>query len=304
MSDILMIGGAIVGAGLGLVQQGKRQTAAARQEMMARWTYEAYLKRNKSQKSILEGNLTAGAMGATSNNREAAIQAYQAESAGKLKAGLSGVSGGTPLFKVASDMALNRTRLAEMNQNVRLQYDAQIQGARASGQDIDMNLQNAMWGLQESVDQLNYVESPVAMAMSIGTGIASGASMANNINASVTQITDYSVEDNFANAFDKIAGIFGKSDVVPSAPSSGQSSMAAISAQPMGIDTLSFKPLDPVGSFQMQPSPNQGIGYIPPMDFSLDLFQIPSIAGLMAPGQMAPSWSNGKRGGIGSALVF
>lgn len=173
--------GAGLGAGLGLYQNIQRRQDSERDYIRANLMYEQAVKEKKANRSILEGQLTIGAMQNTANSRESAIQVAQNKAAQQVALGQSGMSGGTPFYALDSQVQQDTQKLAEIMTMQRTQFSGQVAQANAQLGSMDMNVQNAMWQLQDVTEQMNYLESPLAAALSMGTGMLAGATTANNL---------------------------------------------------------------------------------------------------------------------------
>jgi len=195
--------GAAIGAGVGLFQNSQRKKQAERDEMRANAMYEHHLKAGKANRAILEGQLTIGAMQNTSQSREAAIQVAQQQGMREASLGQTGMSGGTPFYALDSEIQQNTQKLYEMSQMQNADFAGRVAQANVQLDADDMNLQNAIWGLQDADEQLSYIDSGVAWALSGATGAFAGMTMANNVNTAVTQMTGKDIEGHVGGWFAK-----------------------------------------------------------------------------------------------------
>jgi hypothetical protein len=195
--------GAVVGAGIGLLQNEQRKKAARFADLQAGLMYDHAVKAKRANEAILEGQLTVGAMQNTSQSREAAIQVAQQEGMREAALASTGTIGGTPFYALDLEVQQNSQRLSELLTSQRIDYGGKVAQAQVQMDSYDMQIQNAVWGYQQASEQLAYVESPVAMALAIGTGALSGAATANNINTAVTQMTGTDIEGHMGGWFAK-----------------------------------------------------------------------------------------------------
>jgi len=173
--------GAVIGAGFGLAQHGKRKVQGQRNAMRAGLIYEHEKKAKERNRSILEGQLTIGAMQNTAQSREAAIQVAQEEGMREVALGQSGMSGGTPFYSLDSEIQQNVQRLSDLSYMQNADLSGRIAQANNQLDGSDMRMQEAIWGMQDANEQMAYLDSDVAAALSMGTGALAGMSMANNV---------------------------------------------------------------------------------------------------------------------------
>lgn len=240
--SLLLIGSALAGAGMGLAQNAKRKSEAERNLLMSEALYDQTLAARKGQRSILEGQLTIGAMQNTANSREAAIAKAQGEASQRVALGQSGMSGGTPFYKLDQDIRDNTVKMSEMLYGQNVNFQGMVEQAKLQEGQGNMQLQQAIWGLQAADKELDYLSSPAAMILSAGTGALSGMSMMNSLNTAVVNMTGGTLEEG-------ISGLFGGK------------------AQPMASSFSEFQPFnqDPLSSMGWSPgtdmlNPAGGLG--------------------------------------------
>ena len=179
---LIMAGiGALLGAGAGLSAAGDRADKAWRDAYRSEGNYEIAKNRDKSRKAILEGNLSIGAMQSTAQNREAAKAEFQKNAMSEARLGVSGTSGGTPFYKLDAEIFESERKLSEIAMAGRIQNNQNLLQAISSMGEGNMELQNAVWNLQDATMAKDYAESPFAMVMGGLTGAVSGASMGANV---------------------------------------------------------------------------------------------------------------------------
>jgi len=190
--------GAVVGAGFGLAQHGKRKVQGQRNAMRAGLIYEHEKKAKERNRSILEGQLTISAMQNTAQSREAAIQVAQEEGMREVALGQSGMSGGTPFYSLDSEIQQNVQRLSDLLYMQNADLSGRIAQANNQLDGSDMRMQEAIWGMQDANEQMAYLDSDVATALSMATGAFAGITMANNVNTAITQMTGTDIEGHFS----------------------------------------------------------------------------------------------------------
>lgn len=261
--SLLLIGSALAGAGMGLAQNAKRKSEAERNLLMSEALYDQTLAARQGQRSILEGQLTVGAMQNTANSREAAIAKAQGEASQRVALGQSGMSGGTPFYKLDQDIRDNTVKMSEMLYGQNVNFQGMVEQAKLQEGQGNMQLQQAIWGLQAADKELDYLSSPAAMILSAGTGALSGMSMMNSLNTAVVNMTGGTLEEG-------ISGLFGGKarSSQPSVPANRYTNPSQpFNAQPMASSFSEFQPFnqDPLSSMGWSPgtdmlNPAGGLG--------------------------------------------
>jgi len=186
---------AVAGAGYGVYQAGERGKLAQREADRSLLMYEATKKRARAEESILENNLTIGAMDNTANNRDSAIAEFQSRSMQEAQAGVSGVTSGTPFYKIDSDAILNRQKLDELSTRGRLGVEGiglQLDATKTANQAA---IQQSVWQAQDALASSEYANSPFAYIMGGLTGALSGAAMGANISTLTKDAFDVTVDE-------------------------------------------------------------------------------------------------------------
>jgi len=186
---------AVAGAGYGVYQAGERGKLAQREADRSLLMYEATKKRARAEESILENNLTIGAMDNTANNRDSAIAEFQSRSMQEAQAGVSGVTSGTPFYKIDSDAILNRQKLDELSTRGRLGVEGiglQLDATKTANQAA---IQQSVWQAQDALASSEYANSSFAYIMGGLTGALSGAAMGANISTLTKDVFGVTVDE-------------------------------------------------------------------------------------------------------------
>jgi len=200
----------IAGAGYGLYQAGERKWQLEAESRKAGLMYDAVKKRNKAQLSILEGNMTVGAISNTENNKAAAVQEFQNRSMQEAALGVSGISSGTPFYLMDSEAAANRKKLDDISTKGQFQLagqGAEYAAAKASGKVSDMEALNQY---QDIAEQASYSGSSFAYTVAGLSGALSGASMGANISTLTKSVFKSTVDELVGGAAKGIGGLFKK----------------------------------------------------------------------------------------------
>lgn len=192
----LLLLGATAAAGIGLSAYGKYQeNEAARRQLALQRKYlkerEKLLAKQKDvsvdQQAVqMEGT----AMQATEASRNAATEAFLAESAATAGAAMSGTSGGSAQFQVG-DIAMEGQRtLLNVNQGneltmegLSLQNEQQMLGFESQ----ELGLKYEKKGLALQAEELEYANSPVSWGMTLATGGLSGLQFGANLQSAYDQ---------------------------------------------------------------------------------------------------------------------
>ena len=188
VSTALMIAGAVAGATGGGIANKKRIDAAEAQDVIAKRRLEASRRAKAAYAKILEGDMTVGALEATATSRQAAEAAFQERSKGEAAAGTSGVTAGTPIYQLGKFAADAQDKLAEVN----TQLGLKIQGMRAQGEanmgSYDDQRMEIEAGVGAIAKEMNYLNGPLAWALSVGSGAIAGAQVGANIGTSLEKL--------------------------------------------------------------------------------------------------------------------
>jgi len=188
---------AVAGAGYGVYQADKRSDDLKAELARADLIYEATKKKNRAEQSLLENNLTIGAMDNTANNRDSSIAEYQNRSMQEAQAGVSGVSSGTPFFNIDAEAIANRKKLDEIRISGAFGLDTGVKQLNASLASSNAGMQDALFNLQDIGSQSAYASSPFAYIMGGLTGALSGAAMGNQISTLTKDVFGVTVDEAF-----------------------------------------------------------------------------------------------------------
>ena len=181
MSALLL--GATAAAGIGLSAYGKyKEDEAARRRLALQRKYlkerEQLLAKQKDvavDQSALQ--MEGAAMQATEASRNAATEAFLAESAATAGAAMSGTTGGSAQFQVGDIGMEGQRTLLNVNrgneltmEGLELQNEQQMLGFE--GQALSMKYERK--GLDLQAEELEYAKSPVSWGMTLATGGLSG----------------------------------------------------------------------------------------------------------------------------------
>lgn len=186
----LLLLGATTAAGIGLSAYGKyKENEAARRQLALQRKYlkerERLLAKQKDvavDQSAL--NMEGAAMQATEASRNAATEAFLAESAATAGAAMSGTSGGSAQFQVGDIGMEGQRTLLNVNrgneltmEGLALQNEQQMLGFE--GQALSMKYERK--GLALQAEELEYANSPVSWGMTLATGGLSGLQFGANL---------------------------------------------------------------------------------------------------------------------------
>lgn len=176
---------ALFGAGAGAAGGA---SSAAEKERLAKEKFDyatdmldSTKKMTAAKRTTLSGNLTLQALSNTASSKKNAIAEYQANSAQKGNLGVSGLSSGTPFYKLATDIQERRGQILDSLKAGDIQMGMAKANAEAEAISLDMADAAAAEALLTAGDEYAYADSFVAYALSIASRAANGASMANNL---------------------------------------------------------------------------------------------------------------------------
>ena len=171
----LIVAGAAMGAAGGLWANKQRRGQARRQRKYLKQQQELLNKQRDNNKSLVRLQATGQAIQNTASSRSDAANAFQGESAAEAALGVSGLSGGTPFYSLASKVAQDRTVLAEGNAMGRIAMDTLQAGAKAKSLDFDAAQLSIKQSRNEIDRELDYLNSPLSSILTVATGGMSGA---------------------------------------------------------------------------------------------------------------------------------
>lgn len=179
LATLITLGGMAAGAVAGASAASEREKAARRQFGFAGDYLEALEDQRNSTRDILAGNLSLGAMSANAESENAArtAAAYDAEQATAL--GSSGLSGGTPFYKLDSDIINRRNAVIKSNMANRTKMGAAYLEAVNALNGSDLEEMKARAQLMDAGGSYAYAKSGFAKGASILTGAFSGGQIAN-----------------------------------------------------------------------------------------------------------------------------
>lgn len=170
-----------IGAIVGLSKNQKRKDISLLNLQKSQWLWELEKENREKSLGIIEGNITAAALGATRNSREAAMQAFQAKAQGEVVAGTSGASAGTPFYKLDQDVRDNLVRLAEMEREKEIGLENAELQAKLTVKDYAAQDMQTEWALGAMEQEYQYTSSLLAAGISAVTGAFTGMQTWNNI---------------------------------------------------------------------------------------------------------------------------
>ena len=179
----LIIGGATLGVTGGILANNKRRGEARRQRKYLKAQQKILKAQRANNKSLVRLESQGQAIQNTASSRANAVAAFQNESAAEATLGVSGFSGGTPFYNLASKVAQDRTALAEGNELGRISMDTMVAGAKDRSLQFDSAQLQIKHGLKEVDRQLDYLDSPLAAVTTALTGGLSGATMGADLSA-------------------------------------------------------------------------------------------------------------------------
>lgn len=233
MSIILGALGAAAGTAGGILSNNERIRQAKEQRKLLRIQQRANKRNLRGAADILEGNMTLGALSATNQSEEAAVEAFQNKSQMEASAGASGISSGTPFFALDKYIVDSASKLREMNSALRTQLG--IQERQGELQIAGLRDQIEVTGIQlKNADRaVRYASSPFAAIVSGLTGALSGAAAGNRIEA-------------------MRVGMFGVEQADPALEVSDQMSEFALGETGFNIQQAPFTLSDSGSSFEDQ----------------------------------------------------
>jgi len=211
LATTLMLGGAAIGGISALLGQKKDSEKATRDLQDYEKYYGLLEKRRIAAQSIQTGNIRLGALGANAENKAAAIEQFQTDAAQRNAAGNSGLSAGTPFYKLDNDIMerqmqvndINAANRTKMGQNYNQALSTYIQGSME-----DISARN---NLTELADTAQYEGSFLAYALTGAGGAFAGAQTANSLMAmgvdSGLLTEDFLASDVFAARAKPYAGV-------------------------------------------------------------------------------------------------
>ena len=194
----LLLLGATTAAGIGLSAYGKHQeNKAARRQLALKRKYlkerERLLAKQKDvavDQSAVQ--MEGAAMQATEASRNAATEAFLAESAATAGAAMSGTIGGTAQFQVGDIGMEGQRTLLNVNrgneltmEGLELQNKQQMLGFE--GQELGLKYERK--GLALQAEELQYANSPISWGMTLATGGLSGLQFGANLQSAADQIS-------------------------------------------------------------------------------------------------------------------
>ena len=177
----LIISGAALGVGGGMLANNKRRGEARRQRKYLKAQQKILNAQRANNRSLVRLESQGQAIQNTASSRANAAAAFQNESAAEATLGVSGFSGGTPFYSLASKVAQDRTALAEGNELGRISMDTMVAEAKDRSLQFDSAQLQIKHGLKEVGRQLDYLDSPLAAVTTALTGGLSGATMGANL---------------------------------------------------------------------------------------------------------------------------
>jgi len=197
MSLMLMAGMAAVGAYQAYQANEQRKADASEQEIllkrqrrMQNEQQKLFYQNRDASRSIL--NLQANAQGiqTTASSRTNARQAAVADGQTQAALGVSGTTGGTAFYNLASQIDQNRVTLNEQNKLGDMGMQEMVFGGIQQGlgfQSQQLEIDNNMATLDSQMskvnDQQSYLNSPSATIMALATGAMAGASTGADLTA-------------------------------------------------------------------------------------------------------------------------
>ncbi len=179
----LIIAGTALGVGGGMLANNRRRGEARRQRKYLKAQQKILDAQRANNKSLVRLESQGQAIQNTASSRANAVAAFQNESAAEATLGVSGFSGGTPFYNLASKVAQDRTALAEGNELGRISMDTMVAGAKDRSLQFDSAQLQIKHGLKEVDRQLDYLDSPLAAVTTALTGGLSGATMGADLSA-------------------------------------------------------------------------------------------------------------------------
>ena len=179
----LIIAGATLGVAGGILANDQRRGEARRQRKYLKAQQKILKAQRANNKSLVRLESQGQAIQNTASSRANAVAAFQNESAAEATLGVSGFSGGTPFYNLASKVAQDRTALAEGNELGRISMDTMVAGAKDRSLQFDSAQLQIKHGLKEVDRQLDYLDSPLAAVTTALTGGLSGATMGADLSA-------------------------------------------------------------------------------------------------------------------------
>ena len=197
MSLMLMAGMAAVGAYQAYQANEQRKADASEQEIllkrqrrMQNEQQKLFYQNRDASRSIL--NLQANAQGiqTTASSRTNARQAAVADGQTQAALGVSGTTGGTAFYNLASQIDQNRVTLNEQNKLGDMGMQEMVFGGIKQGlgfQSQQLEIDNNMATLDSQMSKVNeqqsYLNSPAATIMALATGSMAGASTGADLTA-------------------------------------------------------------------------------------------------------------------------
>ena len=192
----LLLLGATTAAGIGLSAYGKHQENEAARRQLA--LQRKYLKERErllaKQKDVAVDQsavqMEGAAMQATEASRNAATEAFLAESAATAGAAMSGTTGGSAQFQVGDIGMEGQRTLLNVNrgneltmEGLSLQNEQQMLGFE--GQELGLKYERK--GLALQAEELEYANSPISWGMTLATGGLSGLQFGANLQSAYDQ---------------------------------------------------------------------------------------------------------------------
>lgn len=185
IDDALMLAGAIVGGLAGGETNAQRKETSDKELARLKFLENQNWKQRKAYAEILKGNVTVGALQNSAANEADATSAFQNTSDLESKAGRSGFAGGTPFYQAGlyAAQAARQVKLLSMARSISLantQKTGEMQLDEYSNKAYELGQ-----SFETAQKENSYLDSPLAWAMSIGTGAMSGATMASQVSTSL-----------------------------------------------------------------------------------------------------------------------
>jgi hypothetical protein len=177
----LMAVGSLVGGLSGNNAAQKRASEAAMQAGYAKDYLDSVKKRNIAQRNVLVGNLSMAALSTNAQNRNTAMEVEAANDAQRNAIGSSGLSGGTPFYKLDQDIRDRQMAVVEQNMANRLKMGTVYDEAIASMAGMALDEKKATYQYLTADAESKYSSSFMGMAMPTISGAMQGASTASSL---------------------------------------------------------------------------------------------------------------------------
>jgi hypothetical protein len=178
MNPYVIAAAATIGGFMGLQAASKRNDEAFMATLREDTLWNLRKKQLGRGGELARGNLSMSALGASANNREAAMAANQQNSAGLAKVGVSGTIGGTAFYKLDQDIRDNATRLREQEAMSRGSVEKAVLAVQDQKDSGLIEEQQHIYRADDLAAEEEYTGSLWAAVMGAVTGAASGVSTA------------------------------------------------------------------------------------------------------------------------------